>query len=306
MLSKIRDRLDENNKRLLARLQKVWAFRLVGRLFLEFRQHEAAIRAAAIAYYVLLSLFPLLLGLVSLLGFFLPYASVMQAVSDTLKQVLPGSAELVQKTLDNVIRMRGGAGIVSVLLLLWSGSSLYGAVGRAINRAWNIKRSRNLFLVKLHDLSMVFGTGLLFLFSMASSATARFFDQVDGPVAFWVVAVGGRLASFLLTFGLFTIIYRYVPNIRTFWRWTWPGALLTTVFFQAGTYIFLLYVTNFTDYQSVYGSLSSVIVLLLWMYLSAMFVILGAELNSELQRQGLGMKSGGIPDNRLIPGSDPP
>ncbi len=293
MLSKIKDRLQETNNRLLARLQKVWAFRLTGRVFQDFNEDEGATRSAAIAFYVILSVFPLLLGLVSLLGFFLPHASIRQAVSDTLKQVLPGSVDLVQQTLDNVVQMRGGAGIVSLLLLLLSGSSLFGAVERAINRAWNIRTGRNFVVGKLRDLAMVLGTGLLFLLSMAISAIGRFFDQVDVPMAFWLVAVGGRVAAFLLTFGLFMMVYKYVPNTRTFWRWTWPGTLLTTVFFQAGTHIFLFYLTDFTNYKSVYGSLGSVIVLLLWIYLSALFVILGAELNSELQRMGLGMKRGG-------------
>jgi membrane protein len=288
MRTKIRDRLEETQKRLLARLQKVRAFRLARRLFLEFTEDEVAMRAAAIAYYVILSVFPLLLGLVSLLGFFLPYASVRHAVSDTLKQILPGSAELVQETLDNVVEMRGGAGIISLLLLLWSGSSLFGAVGRAINRAWNIKTSRHFVVVRLRDLAMVVVTGLLFLFSMASSTVARVFDQVNGPMAFWLVAVGGRVAGFLLTFGLFMMIYKYAPNTRTYWRWTWPGTLLTTLFFQAGTYVFLFYVTNFTNYRTVHGSLGSVIVFLLWIYLAAMFIILGAELNSELQRIEVG------------------
>ena len=216
-----------------------------------------------------------------------------QAVSDTLKQVLPGSSELVQQTLDNVVAMRGTAGIGSLLLLLWSGSGLFGTIGRAIDRAWNVRTSRHFVILKLRDFSMVFGTGVLFLFSTSLSTAAQFFHRFPGG-SFWLLAVGGRVVSFVLTFALFMSMYKFMPHTRTYWRWTWPGGLLATSFFQVGTYVFVFYLANFTNYQSVYGSLGSVIVLLLWIYLSAIVLVLGAELNSELQRMSLGVERGGV------------
>ena len=285
----------EIRNRLHARLDKFWAFRLGERVFLEFIEDQATVSSAAIAYYVILSVFPLLLGLISVLGFFLPYASVREAVSDILRQVLPGSSELVQQTIDNVIGMRGTAGIASLLLLIWSGSNLFGTIGRALNRAWNVRTPRHPVVLKLRDFAMVIGTGILFLLSVSFSTLDRVFYQVDATLAYWLIAVGGRAASLLVTFALFMALHKYVPNTRTYWRWTWPGGLLATVFFQAGAYVFVFYLANFANYQSVYGPLGSVIVLLLWVYLSAMVLILGAELNSELQRMSLGIERGGRP-----------
>jgi membrane protein len=294
MFEKIGKKADDLRRRLRARLERIWAFRLAERTFLELTEHQATVSAAAIAYYVILSLFPLLLGLVSVLGFFLPYASVRQEVSDTLKQVLPGSSELVQQTLDNVVAMRGTAGITSLLLLLWSGSGLFGAIGRAIDRAWNVRTRRHFVILKLRDFAMIVGAGVLFLFSTSLSTVAHFFDRLARAASFWVLAVGGRAVGFVLTFALFMLIYKFMPNTRTYWRWTWPGGLVVTAFFQGGTYVFVFYLANFANYQSVYGSLGSVIVLLLWIYLSAIVVIFGAELNSELQRMSLGVGRGGV------------
>ncbi len=280
-------------RRLHDRLDRIWLFSLLERVILEFSEDEASMRAGAITYYVLQSLFPLLLGLVSLLGFFLPRASVRQAVSDTLMRILPGSSDFIGQTLDSIIALRGTIGIVSLLLLLWSGSNLFGSVRRALNRAWDVPERRQFFVGKAIDFAMVAGAGILLLLSVSANTVARFFDTVAGAAAFWVLAVGGRFFAFLVAFGLFLIVYKYIPSAKTLWRWTWPGALLSAVFFQAGAYVFIFYVSNFANFQSAYGSLGSVIIFLYWVYLSVEVLLLGAELNSELQRMSRGLGRGG-------------
>jgi membrane protein len=272
------------------RLERIPAFLLVERVILEFGADEATIRAGAISYFVLLSIFPLLLGLVSILGFFLPDAAVRQSVGDALRRALPGSYSFVEQTLDNVIQARGSTGIISLLLLIWSGSNLFGNVRRALNRAWDVQRARPFLLARAIDLGMVVLAGVLIIISVSTTTISQFFRQSSGLS---VVYIGGKILAYLLAFGVFLLVYKYMPNTKTYWRWTWPGAFVMATFFQAGALAFVFYVDTFTNYQLIYGSLGSVIVLLFWIYLSAMIIILGAELNSELYRMANGIERGG-------------
>lgn len=272
------------------RLESIAAVLLLERVLLEFAADEATLRAGAIAYYVLLSIFPLLLGLVSILGFFLPDAAVRQSVADALNRLLPGSAAFVEQTLDSVIGARGSTGIISLLLLLWSGSNLFGNIRRALNQAWDVPVGRPFLLARALDLAMVIIVGILVVISVSTTTLSQFFGQSDGIS---IVYVGGKIIAYIVAFGIFLLVYKYIPHTRTYWRWTWPGALLMATFFQAGALAFVFYIDTFTNYQLVYGSLGSVIILLFWIYLSAMVIILGAELNSELYRMANGIERGG-------------
>ncbi len=235
-----------------------------------------------------MSIFPLLLGVFALLGFLLPNQDVRQAVTDTLTQALPGSADSIEGVLDTAVELRGMGGAIGLLLLLWSGSNMFAAISRAVNRAWGIRRERQFIAGKLRDLAMVLGTGVLLLLSLAAVTIVNFVGEMGNAFLNFIVPFGARFISFLLALLVFLVIYKYVPNTRTIWRWTWPGALLAAVLFQAATYAFIFYLTNFADFQSVYGPLGSVIVLLLWIYISSMILILGAEVNSELHRETAG------------------
>jgi membrane protein len=266
------------------RLERVPAYGLLERTLREFGKDEGLDRAGAMAYYALLSIFPLLLGLISLLGFLLPSEAVRRAVSEALTQVLPGSSQLIQQNLDDIIRLRGVTGIIGLLALIWSGSSLFAAVGRAIDHAWDITRRRKLYIRKLREIGMVFGGGLLFLLSMAASTAISFFGRLESSLFFWIVALGTRAAAFLLVLLVFLLIYKTVPNTRTTWHVAWPGALLAAVFFEVGRSFFIFYLTRFANFQMVYGSLASVIVLLVWVYVSAVIMLLGVEFNSEYAR----------------------
>jgi len=275
------------------RLEQFRAYRLLRRTFKEFGEDGATDRAAAVAYYAILSIFPLLLGLISLLGFFLPSENVRQAVAGALTQVLPGSVDLIEQNLDSIIRLRGVTGVFGLLSLLWSGSSLFGAIERAVNQAWDLTAQRKLFIRKLCDIGMVFATGLLFLLSMFASAVVNFIGGLDSRFLYWTVALGGRATAFVLTLFVFLMFYKYVPNTPTTWRMTWPGALLATVLFEAGRFFFIFYLTRYANYEMVYGSLASVIVLLFWIYISAIIMLLGVEFNSEYDRMQPGVSRGG-------------
>lgn len=271
--------------RFMVALEKNQAFRFLQRLLRKWGEDDAGDRAGAIAFYAFVSIFPLLLGVISILGFFLPDQDIRNAVSEAIVQILPGSVEFIEQTLESVIELRGSNGILSIVGLIWTGSNLFAALRRASNRAWGLKYERNFIIGKIRDLAMVLGTGLLLLLSMALTNAINLVDEANFGPFYPLLAFGSLLIGFLLTLAVFAILNRYQPNKPVSWRFTWPGALLSTVLFQAGTYIFVFYLSNFADYQSIYGPLGSVIVLLIWIYASAVILLLGVAINSVSYEQ---------------------
>jgi len=270
--------------RIKTRLERYALVRFAQSVAREWSQDDAIDRAGAVAFHAFLSIFPLLLGIIGLLGFFLPDADVRAAVSDTLTRLLPGSADLVEQNLDAVIELREVGGFIGLIGLVWSGSNLFAAIRRAVNRAWGVRKDRPFLAGKARDLALVAGTGILLLLSLLAVNLVALMDEIDRPLINMVVSIGSHAIGFILVFLVFLLVNKFEPNTRTSWRWVWPGALLAAVLFQAGTYVFIFYVANLADFESVYGPLGSVIALLIWIYYSSIILVLGVEVNSELHR----------------------
>lgn len=274
------------------RLLRIRAVALVVRTVREVGADDASHMAAGVAYYAILSLFPLLLGLIALLGLFLPSEDVQAQLFDFFERNLPGAIDVLERNIEQVIELRGAIGLVSLVLLFWSASAMFGAVSRAINRAWDIHRDRPFHVRKLRDLAMALGTGALFFLSLGATSVFSILREIDVP-GFGIAAdVGGRLLGFLLSLAIVLILYKFIPNTKTFWRYVWPGALLAAVLFEIGKALFVLYLERFATYESVYGSVASVIILLVWIYVSAFILILGAELSAEYGRMREGVSRG--------------
>lgn len=285
-------RLGEKQQRIKERLLRVTAVQLVVRTVQELGADDASHMAAGIAYYGIFSLFPLLLGLIALLGMFLPSEEVQEELFDFFRQNLPGSVDLLERNIEDVIHLRGALGILSLVGLFWAGSAVFGAVTRAVNRAWDVHQDRPFVKRKLRDLVMAMGIGLLFLLSIGGTAVFAILSRVDVTVLGAAVNFGGRFLAFFFSFAIFLSIYKFLPNTKTFWRYVWPGALLAAILFEIAKGLFVFYLSHFADYESVYGSVGSVIVLLFWIYISAFILILGAEFSSEYGRLREGVSRG--------------
>jgi len=155
-----------------------------------------------------------------------------------------------------------------------------------INRAWDIRRYRPFFIRKASELGMALSTGILFLLSLGASAiTAILRGVFDLPAAkLIIIDVGSRLVAFLLILAVFLLLYKLIPNTKTYWRYVWPGALLAAILFEIARTLFVFYLENFGNYQLIYGSIASIIVLLVWIYYSAFIMILGAEFTFQYGR----------------------
>ena len=137
----------------------------------DFLRDDCTSMAAGIAYYGLFSVFPLLLGLIALLGLLLEPTQVQKRLLEMTSQVFPASADLVRQNIEAVVASRGAIGLISVLGLFWSASALFAAIRKSLNRAWNVERERPFLKQKLIELSMAAGVGALFLVSVTMSST---------------------------------------------------------------------------------------------------------------------------------------
>jgi len=279
-------RLNAGLLRAKDRLLKIPAVRLIYCTAEAAGNHDATHMAAGVAYYAILSIFPLLLGLIAVFGFFLSSVDLQSQLLNFVGNNLPGATDILRENIISVMKLGGILGVLSIIGLLWSASTMFSAIGLAINRAWNIRRFRPFFIRKARELGMVFGIGVLFLLSVGASAIISIMRGVlHLPAADMIIVnVASWLVAFLLILIVFLLLYKLIPNTRTYWRNIWPGALLAAVLFEIARTLFIFYLTNFADYQLIYGSITSIIVLFVWTYYSAFVMILGAEFTFQYGR----------------------
>ncbi|MCY4655017.1 MAG: YihY/virulence factor BrkB family protein, partial [Dehalococcoidia bacterium] len=201
------------------------------------------------------------------------------------------SERFVQDNIEGILNLRSALGLFSFLGLLWSGSAMMGALDRAINRAWDIHNDRPIYIGKPRHFLMVLSAGLMFTISMSSAAivrTAQELPSLNLPIIGFVIQNLGYIilqgVSFVLMLVIFLMMYKVIPNTKTYWRYVWPGALVAAILFETSKNLFILYLESFASYQNVYGSVAPVIVLLFWAYVSSFIVLMGAELCSEYER----------------------
>jgi membrane protein len=253
--------------------------------------------AAAIAYYGFLSIFPLLLGLIGILGYILPSQDIQDQILSYVEQNLPGIADVITSNIQNVINARGALSVIGILGFLWSGSAIFGTLDNAINRARGITTAPPIFIRKPRDIGLMIGLGLLFLISLGASYVFSVINLSSLPVVgAYAVTVSTRIVAFLLAFLVFVVLFKVMPNTKTYWRYVWPGALITAALFEIGRSIFVYFISNFTNYASVYGTIGSIIAVLVLIYYFAIILIVGVEITAEYSR----IQRGETPTNYIL------
>jgi membrane protein len=273
----------------------------------EFRQDNLTDWAAALTYYGILSIFPALLAMISVLG--LIGESATQPLLDNLTEVAPGAAqEIVTNAIQNLNQDQGAAGILFVIGLataLWSASGYVGAFMRASNAIYEVEEGRPFW--KLRPVQIAITLVMMILVSIGAIAvvlTGPLAEQVgnviglgDAAVTAWDIAKWPVLV--LLVSFVFSILYWAAPNVKQpGFRWLTPGGVLAVILWIVASAAFALYVASFASYNKTYGSLGGVIVFLIWLWISNLAVLLGAELNAELER-GRELEAG-VPEDRTI------
>lgn len=253
--------------------------------------------AAAIAYYGFLSLFPLLLGIIGILGYFLPSQSIQQHIISYIHQNLPGISDVITSNIQNVINARGALSIIGLVGVLWSGSAIFGALDNAINRARGIIKLSPIYIRKPRDIGLTIGIGILFLISLGAGSVFSIIHLSSLPiVGGYLIQIVTRFIAFLLAFIIFLILFKVIPNTKTYWRYVWPGAFITAILFEIGRGLFIFYLNNFTHYTLVYGTIGSIIALLVLIYYLALILVIGVEITAEYSR----MQRGVLPTNYIL------
>ncbi len=271
------------------------------RVFKELGDDDATHLSAGVAYYSVFSVFPLLLGLLAISGTVFTSITLQEQFLDYVTESMPGSKEFVSENIEELVRFRGALGIGAILGLLWSGSSAFGAMSRAINRAWDVDKDRPFYVAKTLHIIIALGVGILFLLSSFASVAIELLSNysrdlgLPGHEFFLDFGLGNlmlKAVPWAITLAVFLLLYRFVPNCKTYWRYVWTGAVVATILFEASKGIFMWYLVNVANYELLYGSVASMMVLLFWAYVSAFILILGAEISSEYGRMRNGVDRG--------------
>ncbi len=241
--------------------------------------------AASIAYYTLLSLFPMILGLVSIGGFFLKSEVIQLRVNNLIVEMLPVSADFVTRNIESLVRIRGAAGITSVIVLMWSASKMVGAMSRAINRALGMRRNYAIYLSSLRYFALTLIVAVLILLTLAVAPAAELLSELELELLGkqWntvLDVIANRTVGLLATGLMVGAVYALIPYQNLPWRDLLPGLLVAAVLIETGKSLFVWYMETAANYSAVYGSVSSIIVLLIWLYFSARVVLFGAEVIS--------------------------
>ncbi len=264
------------------------------RTFREFKQDDCTDWAAALTYYGVLAIFPALIALTSIIG----VVGDPQKTTDALLKIVgalgPSSAVDTFSAPMRQVAQNQSAGfalVLGLLVALWSASGYVGAFGRAANAIYEVEEGRPFY--KLRPLQLLVTLVCVVLLALVSLSLV-----VTGPVAQAVgdaVGVGGAAVTAwdiakwpvmaLVVSGIFSLLYYATPNVRQpRFRWFTPGGFLALIVWIVASAGFALYVANFSSYDKTYGTLAAVVVFLVWLWISNVAVLFGAEFNAELER----------------------
>jgi membrane protein len=254
------------------------------------KEDQVPLLSAGVAFYALLALFPLVIAAVSIYGLVADPESVRGQIESLTKLLSPETATLVGKQLVQVTSGAGGAlgfaTVIGILTALWSASSGMKALITGVNLAYDETETRK--FLKLRGLAVLFTLGAMVLMGIALATVVGYPPIADNlpTVLRWLVAIirfailGGLLVVAL------AVLYRFAPDRdQPKWSWVSWGSVVATLLWVLATIGFAVYATFFGNYNKTYGALAGVIILMFWLFISAFVVLVGAELNTEMELQ---------------------
>jgi membrane protein len=268
------------------------AWRFIMTLRREFARDNASMVAAAMSFYALLSMVPLLIIAVAALGYVL--RSPEQAYSrvfDYVGQFSPGLAreqgQGIKELLQGIVGGRKIAGWLGLITLLWTGSQIFVSLEQAINIAWDVNARRGFIRTRLFAILMVMSAGVLLLVTLGLTALVQIVLGLHVEVLgvslghlWWLWRVVGVLLPLVITVCMFTLVYKLLPNRAVRLRDALTGAVVAGLLWEVAKQTFSWYVPRFAHFNKVYGSLGGVIILIVWVYYSSMVTVIGAEVSA--------------------------
>ena len=259
----------------------------------EFQDDQLTDLAAGLTYYAVLAIFPALIALISILG--LVGDSAIQPLMENIEALAPGPAQDILLRSIEQISSTQAAGLGLVLGLagaIWSASGYFGGFSRASNRIYEVEEGRPFW--KLRPIQIGITVVMILLLAICAVAVvitgplAREVGDVVGAgetaVQVWDVAKWPAIVLVVIT--MMSVLFWVAPNVRQpRFRWITPGGLVAVALWMLVSLLFAFYVSNFGSYNATYGSIAAVIVFLVWLWLTNLAMLFGAELNAELERQ---------------------
>ena len=254
-----------------------------------YQKDNGSLLAGSISFYGFLSFFPTLLAAVGVLGFVLGSPENAEAaISRTISHFIVG--DQARAITEELIKGRSAATGIGLALLLWSGMSAVVVLEKALNLAWSAGEQRGFIKTRLLALATLIITGALLLVSFGATAALRTVRSmapaaVAGFSPIWTVL--GYFVPIFLSIAPFVLVYKLLPVARVSWGTALVAGTLAGLFWEIAKQVFTYYVLNWASYNKVYGSLASVILLMIWIYYSAIITVLGAEFGATwaLRRQ---------------------
>ena len=259
----------------------------------QFHENDLFTSAAAMSYFGLMTLFPALLLLLALSN---RMAAGTQMIAHIV-QVYPGSGKFIHETLRSLSGIGSGVIITCGIVVLWAGSWVFAVVERALNRVWGTTH-RTFLHGRALTLAMIAIVGLLLSCSVLITSVLVYLQEIAGRLSprqlenyrllatvgttFWQIVFA--LGSLLITFALFSIVYKFMPNAYVSLRATIPGAVIGGLLWEAAKYAFA-WSLNYFHYDQIYGSVGAVVAVLTWGYVSSLVLLFGAQLTGVFHRE---------------------
>lgn len=284
----------EHAPRTLTEMPKAGWLAILKRSIREFKHDDITDRAAALTYYGVLALFPAALVLVSILG--LLGKSTTQQVLSNLGQVAPGGVHTFLKSVVTQVQGKAGAagvaGIIGIVIALWSASGYVAAFMRASNAIYDVDEGRpiwktgpiRLLTTLALVIMLVIAAAIVVLTGPIANQVGTAFGIGHAVVLIWDIAKWPVLV--IIVSAMFSLLYKATPNVRQpAFRWISAGGVLAVIVWLIASGLFAVYVSFSGSYNKTYGSLATVIIFLVWLWISNIAILLGAEFNAETQRE---------------------
>jgi len=259
----------------------------------QFHENDLFTSAAAMSYFGLMTLFPALLLLFALSN----RIAASSEMIEHILQVYPASSKFLHETINSLAGISTGAIITCAVIVLWAGSWVFAIVERALNRIWGTTH-RTFLHGRLLTLGMIGIVGLLLSISVLLTSLLVALQEIAGRLSprqienyrllssvgsvFWQIVFA--LVSLLVTFALFVIVYRFMPNSPVTVADTIPGAVIAGLLWEGAKYLFA-WSLNYFNYEQIYGSVGAVVAVLTWSYVSSLVLLFGAQLTGVFHRE---------------------
>jgi len=258
----------------------------------EFTEDRGLLLAAAIAFYMTLSMIPLLLLMVSVAAFFISPAQAQSIGANLTARFGAGIGGAIRDQVLSVVQNRGALTGISLLVGFWAGSQVFVIIQVALNAIWEVDERRPLWVRRGLALAMVIVVGIIVLLAVAVNFLITALGHLNipilgfelGSIPWFITILFNFVLPWLLITLAFLIIYRFLSARKVTWRMALPGAIIAGFIWTILLLIFSWYTANFANYSVLYGSLGGLVLLMLWFNYSAMILLLGAEISSVLYR----------------------